>query len=96
MNIKLFMLFELHILNILLSSYVLTCFEASFKMTLEFGEKKLNDDDVPYQEYKVKKIGVKGINTRLTPAELLLMLLNPMNREMNFRYLEDLLKKTID
>ena len=64
-------------------------------MTLEFGEKKLKDD-VQYHEYKVNTMGVKGINTRLPPAELLLMLLNPMYREMNFKHLEDLLEDTIN
>ena len=53
-------------------------------------------NDVQYHEYKVNTMGVKGINTRLPPAELLLMLLNPMFREMNFKHLGDLLKETIN
>lgn len=64
-------------------------------MTLEFGDKKL-EGDVPYQKYKVTTMGQKGINNRLPPAELLLMLLNPKFRWMDFRHLVDLLNETIN
>lgn len=74
---------------------MLTCFEAAFELTLEFGEQKNNNDGTSYQEYNVKKMGRNGINTRLTPAELLLMALNPMYREMDFRHLKKLLNETI-
>lgn len=40
-------------------------------------------------------MGQKGINIRLPPSELLLMLLNPMYCSMDFRHLKDLLNETI-
>ena len=96
MNIQMFMLFELHILNILLSQYMLTCFETTCGRTLESGKKMSSSENVTYQTYNVEKMGRSGINSRLTPCGIIEMFLNPMTRDMDFRHIKILLQDTIN